>query len=423
VELGKCGYKLGNLPLAREGFHSALKLQQSPEIIRSILEVVNWRQLSDSAHFASWPSFSPDGKRIAYISARKDTNNCGKIGMGDRGGIYVVGLATGEEEYLVSDDYYNTQPIFSPDGKTLIFLSSRRPPAHGGPITQTCASSIYRVNLDTFEETELLNDSWQPKHMLFSSDGRRLIFSGWAPGEKNSGIYSLELASRRIEALVSGAFECTAPTVSPDGKYLAFSTWRTDSDANKSIDIHDNSAIVMKDLRSNEEIVVSPDRYNNSFPSFSHDGSALLYLSVRRSARYISIFEKTDNPGIYVYDRIIRRESCIVSDETFNKFPSFTPDGKQIVFIRSWGGKSKPGKEYFEYKGVYKVDVLSKKTYQIVSEKNYGCRHPVVSPDGKCVAFLSWRQNSNRALNIAYLDRLPSAEELGGWIDINLAEK
>jgi Tol biopolymer transport system component len=420
VELGKCRYKLANLVSARAAFHSALQKQASPEIMRSILEITNWRQLSHPGHFANWPCFSPDGSHIAYISSRKDTDNCGKIGPGDRGGVYLVDLATGEEEYLISDEYYNSQPIFSPDGRSLVFLSSRRPQASGGPINHSCPSALYHLDMKTFQETELLSDAWTPKHIHFSADGKKLIFSGWAPGERNSGIYAIEIATRQLDTLVNGAFESTAPALSRDGKYLAFSTWRSDSDGNNTIDIHDNSAIVMKDLRSNAEVIVSPDRFNSSFPSFSPDGASILYLSVRRSSRYISIFEKTDNPGIYIYDRISRRERCIVTDETFNKFPSFTPDGKQIVFIRSWSGKTGPGKEYFEYKGVYRADIATKKIYQVVSEKNYGCRHPVVSPDGKYVAYLSWHQNSNRSLCLAYLERLPSAAELHSWIDENL---
>jgi Tol biopolymer transport system component len=420
VELGKCRYKLGDWVSAVAAFHDALEREPSEEIIRSILEVTNWRQLSDSNHFANWPSFSPDGKHLAYVSARKDTNNCGKIGIGDRGGIYVINIATGEEEYLISDEYYNTQPIFSPDGQVLVFLSSRRPPAQGGPINQTCSSSLYQVDLKTFQETELLNDSWLPKHLRFSADGKKIIFSGWAPGEKNSGVYSIDMATRQLDVLVSGAYESTAPTLSVDGKYLAFSAWRVDSNRSNTVDIHDNSAIIMKDLRSNEEVVISPERFNSSFPTFSPDGTAILFLSVRRSSRFISIFEKTDNPGIYLYDRISRREKCIVTDETFNKFPSFTPDGKQVVFIRSWSGKSTPGKEYFEYKGVYRVDIASRKISQVVSEKNYGCRHPVVSPDGKQVAYLSWHQNSNRVLYLANLEGLPTAEQLHVWIDKNL---
>jgi Tol biopolymer transport system component len=93
-----------------------------------------------------------------------------------------------------------------------------------------------------------------------------------------------------------------------------------------------------------------------------------------------------------------------------------------VVFIRSWSGKSSPGKEYFEYKGVYRADISSKKIYQVVSEKNCGCRHPVVSPDGKNVAYLSWSQNSNRTLYLANLERLPTSAELHGFIDANLGD-
>ena len=60
------------------------------------------------------PSFSPDGSRLAYASSRDGQLN-----------IYVLNLASGQTTQLTSGAGNNTEPSWSPDGQSIVFTSDR----------------------------------------------------------------------------------------------------------------------------------------------------------------------------------------------------------------------------------------------------------------------------------------------------------
>ncbi|HBU69068.1 MAG TPA: hypothetical protein DEE98_01650 [Elusimicrobia bacterium] len=420
--LGRCFFKIGLFKECKEHLLETLKFRLSDDRIRDILEITNWRQLVSNKYFNSSPSFSHDGSKIVYVSSRRDTNNDGKIDSLDCGGVYVCDLSSGEERYIVSDDYYNSHPVFSPDGNSIAYLSSRLITASANIPERMSNPGLYLINVETGEESLLLDNSYRIKNVSFSSDGEKLIFSSWRPGDNFSGIYSLELKTRKFEALVSGMFDSTFPVLSPSGTRVMFSSWRNDTNADGVIDIKDNSAIYIKNLLIGFETLIAPDTFNNSFPAFSRDESKVMYLSVRRDTNSDNKIDSTDNAGIYVYDMEKQHESCVVDDASFNKFAGFTPDGKSIVFISSWRINRPLGihDEFFENKGIYVINVDGKKIRQIVSDKYYGSRSTVVSPKGDSVVYVSWRRNTSRGIYQAYLRKLPSVAELKAWIEKNI---
>jgi hypothetical protein len=85
--------------------------------LTSSFELENERRLVPSAHFeqAYTPRFSPDGRYVAYSAWTHG-------GFRD---IRVVDVATGEFRELFHDRALDQQPTFSPDGKRLYFVSDR----------------------------------------------------------------------------------------------------------------------------------------------------------------------------------------------------------------------------------------------------------------------------------------------------------
>jgi tetratricopeptide (TPR) repeat protein len=60
------------------------------------------------------PAWSPDGTRVAFVSSRSGNWE-----------LYLIDIATGQEERLTSDPAVDLAPVWSPDGKQIAFLSNR----------------------------------------------------------------------------------------------------------------------------------------------------------------------------------------------------------------------------------------------------------------------------------------------------------
>jgi Tol biopolymer transport system component len=75
----------------------------------------NVRRLTENAATDTMPSFSPDGKQIAFVSTRDGNHE-----------IYIMDIEKpGEPRRLTQSPGFDTHPVFSPDGKWLVFTSQR----------------------------------------------------------------------------------------------------------------------------------------------------------------------------------------------------------------------------------------------------------------------------------------------------------
>jgi Tol biopolymer transport system component/predicted Ser/Thr protein kinase len=105
------------------------------------------------------PSFSPDGTHVAYRSAREG------------GGLYLTSTLGGEERKLTGE---GRRPRFSPDGKRIVFWKGLEEPfplrAGGG--------NSYVLDLATSESRQIAPDFAAAVHPLWSPDGKHILFLG-----------------------------------------------------------------------------------------------------------------------------------------------------------------------------------------------------------------------------------------------------
>jgi TolB protein len=112
------------------------------------------RKLGDDKGMDYEPSWSPDGTKIAFSSTR-DRTTCISTLCGD---IYTMNAdGTGTITRLTSSVGGNTQPVWSPDGKKIAFVSTRDDP--DPDCYQNCNSEIYVMNADGGGQTNLTNTS------------------------------------------------------------------------------------------------------------------------------------------------------------------------------------------------------------------------------------------------------------------------
>ena len=83
-------------------------------------------RLTDNGATNWAPSWHPDGKRIIYSSNKDDWREDYKT-FGHNFEIYLLNIETGEEERITNNNVFDSFPMFSPDGKKLVFGSNRNP--------------------------------------------------------------------------------------------------------------------------------------------------------------------------------------------------------------------------------------------------------------------------------------------------------
>ncbi len=203
------------------------------KIVKKILEITNWKMLVSNKYFCKEPRFSYDGEKIVFCCATEDTNNDGKITNDDCAGIYITDKNGISIKEVVPNKYYNSSTCFSPDGKYICFLSARRDTNGDGKIDSKDAQGLYLLNLETNQEQLLIENMYRPKHPSFSPNRKKIIFSCWQklnPTSK-SGIYMINLSDWSIISLVVEKYESVFPLFSPNSEYIVYSSFCTSENA------------------------------------------------------------------------------------------------------------------------------------------------------------------------------------------------
>lgn len=161
----------------------------------------NIRNAMNSSEPIISPSWSPDGKKVAYVSF-EDRKSV----------IYVHELATGRRTALSNQKGNNSAPSWSPDGKKLAISLSK----DGN-------TQVYAINADGTDLSRLTRGSTIDTEPQFSPDGRFIYFTSDRGG--NPQIYRMSAEGEQNEGAKRITFKqgfVTSPRISPDGKYLAY---------------------------------------------------------------------------------------------------------------------------------------------------------------------------------------------------------
>jgi len=161
------------------------------------------RLTKQSSHFEFFPTFSRDGKKIAYTTW--DDN--------DQGTIRVVSARNGKGKTVVKEPGKYVEPVFSPNGKTLAYRKAR-----GGSILNpdwSLKPGIYTVSTKGGKPEFITKTGSQPQ---FGKDENKVYLLDSYP---KPSLLMVELDSKKQRTLYESKL-ATEFRVSPDGEYLAF---------------------------------------------------------------------------------------------------------------------------------------------------------------------------------------------------------
>jgi len=191
------------------------------------------------------PAWSPDGRKLAYVSFEKHNSS-----------IYIQDLTTGGRELVASFRGINGAPNFSPDGRRLALTLSKS----GDP-------EIYVMDLGSKALTRITNQLGIDTEPTWSADGGTLYFTSDRGGKPQ--IYKVAASGGSATRVTfQGNYNATA-SVSFDGKKIAVAQGNGN---NYRIALLDFS------LGSPRWSMLSPGSLDES-PSFAPNGSMVLYAA------------------------------------------------------------------------------------------------------------------------------------------------
>jgi len=196
------------------------------------------------------PSWSPDGKHLAYVTYSR-------IGKAKRMSVYIQDIQSGYRNRIAAYKGINGAPAWSPDGRSLALTLSK----DGNPeiyILSLADNSLTRLTHNHVIDTE---PEWSPKgdYLVFTSDR-----------SNTPQIYRMSITGKDTRKLTFTGNYNARPRFSPDGKKLAL--------------LHSNGKgykIAVLELATGKLNILTKTTLDES-PSFAPNGKMILYATTSK---------------------------------------------------------------------------------------------------------------------------------------------
>ena len=192
------------------------------------------------------PAWSPDGRRIAYVSFEERNS-----------AIYVQDIRTGNRNRVAANEGINSAPAWSPDGSRLAMTLSRG----GNP-------DVYIMHLASGNTQQITFNRAIDTEPVWSPDGSKIAFTSDRGGGPQ--IYEVSALGGEAQRLTFDGSYNARPRYSPDGSQITHVTLR-------------NSAyrIALLDLKGGFTNMLTSANLDES-PSFAPNGSMIIYATMTR---------------------------------------------------------------------------------------------------------------------------------------------
>ncbi|WP_312957193.1 Tol-Pal system beta propeller repeat protein TolB [Stutzerimonas nitrititolerans] len=191
------------------------------------------------------PRYSPDGRRIAYVSFEQK-----------RPRIFMQHIDTGRREQITNFEGLNGAPAFSPDGNRLAFVLSK----DGNP-------EVYVMDLGSRQLQRLTNHYAIDTEPFWGADGQTIYFTSDRAGKPQ--IYKQRLGSNNAERVTFVGNYNANPKLSADEKTLVM-IHRQDG--------YTNFKVAAQDLQRGNLRLLSDTSLDES-PTVAPNGTMLIYAT------------------------------------------------------------------------------------------------------------------------------------------------
>jgi len=295
-------------------------------------------RVTESHHVERHISWSPDSKKIVYISDRFGDNE-----------IFLYDFTLKEERRLTQMEGQKFLPKFSPDGKKIAFIYGR---------DEIRLLDVESGEVQPFIKAKFVWGVPTPTDFAWSPDGQWIAFA--AQDERYfSNIYLQRLGEKKARQITFlSNIRCDGITWSKDGKFILFNTGQYRSEAQ----------IARVDL-------VPPP------PQFKEEEFDKLFVEEKKEGE-----NKDEPPKVEVeFDEIKHRLSFITSPRLNATICALSPDCKSLIYRSSITGQENLWVKTLER------DKMKEPARQITSSSGEK-RDVYFTPDGKRIYFLDGKK-------------------------------
>src|SRR5712671_834035 len=259
------------------------------------------RQLTNDEHSSASPRWSPDGEKLAFVSARDGESQ-----------IWTIDVSSGALNKITSISTGACDPVWSPDGKWLAFPSDVYPECKDDACNKRRAQEVAQNKVKAHVAERLLYRHWK----------------SWKEGMR-SHVFVVSVIGSEARDLTPGdydtpPFSLGGPTdyaFSPDSKELAYASNHDKVEATST-----NADVWLVSIRGGaaRNITSANHGYDGS-PKFSADGRFIAYRS------QITAGYESDRFRLMLYERKTGSAKSISEalDSNVDEF-TFTADSKWI---------------------------------------------------------------------------------------------